>query len=284
MLKDYPRFTGPLKLTRRSVLVGGISATVMMLSSRFFTRGTREISVTRHKLKIAEGLALKNIVNIVQISDLHLSSLDAMHAEVIDIINNISPDLLFITGDTINVYDQLPLLRDFVSRLRVADGIYAVLGNWEYWSQAGISNIRWEYRRAGCRLLVNEQANVSINGLEISITGVDDYSVGRPDVALTNYSAVPSGYKILLTHCPAYRDIVLKKFDLVLAGHTHGGQIVLWGYVPYLPLGSGGYVAGWYHPDSDKPLYVNRGIGTTRVPARIGAPPEIAHFMLLPTQ
>jgi predicted MPP superfamily phosphohydrolase len=64
----------------------------------------------------------------------------------------------------------------------------------------------------------------------------------------------------------------------MLAGHTHGGQIRFFGFAPVLPRGSGGYVSGWYRGRSRLPMYVSRGIGTSLLRARFGAPPEIPVF------
>lgn len=64
----------------------------------------------------------------------------------------------------------------------------------------------------------------------------------------------------------------------ILAGHTHGGQIAPFGVAPYTPRGSGAYTRGWYRDDGALPLYVSVGLGTVRIPARLGALPEIAVF------
>jgi predicted MPP superfamily phosphohydrolase len=64
----------------------------------------------------------------------------------------------------------------------------------------------------------------------------------------------------------------------MLAGHTHGGQIRVFGFAPVLPRGSGGDVSGWYRGDGRLPLYVSRGIGTSLIRARLGAPPEVSLF------
>jgi len=65
--------------------------------------------------------------------------------------------------------------------------------------------------------------------------------------------------------------------DLILSGHTHGGQVKLLGFIPYLPQGSGKYVSGWYL-DQHKQLYVSKGIGTSILPIRFGARAEISIF------
>jgi hypothetical protein len=65
--------------------------------------------------------------------------------------------------------------------------------------------------------------------------------------------------------------------DLLLAGHTHGGQVAPFGLALTLPSGSGRYVAGWYR-DAGPPMYVSRGIGTSLIPVRLGATPELVRF------
>ena len=70
-----------------------------------------------------------------------------------------------------------------------------------------------------------------------------------------------------------------RKVDLILSGHTHGGQVNLLGYVPYTPWGSGKYLKGMYDQNNTK-IYVSKGIGTTFLPIRFGAKAEIAVFYL----
>lgn len=163
-------------------------------------------------------------------------------------------------------------------RKHATDTKNEILGNWDYWSLAGINNIRREYEKADCRLLINEKVDISLNSINISLIGVDDFMVGKPDLTWYQNNPLQASYKILLSHCPGYRDqLATEAFDLILSGHTHGGQINIFGYTPYTPRGSGGYVAGWYNGKKPR-LYVNRGIGTTFLPIRIGSRPEITVF------
>jgi predicted MPP superfamily phosphohydrolase len=121
----------------------------------------------------------------------------------------------------------------------------------------------------------------------VQVTGLDDLIGGRPDVARALADAIPSANHVLLAHCPAHRETFLAELAslnaralapaFMLSGHTHGGQLALGGWAPMRPPGSGRYVAGWYR-DARTALYVSRGLGTSVVPARFGAPPEIAVF------
>jgi predicted MPP superfamily phosphohydrolase len=94
-------------------------------------------------------------------------------------------------------------------------------------------------------------------------------------------SATRRDHHLVLAHCPAARDALGLPTEhpasLVLSGHTHGGQIAPLGIATWRPTGSGRYVAGWY-TDGGPPLYVSRGVGTSLVPVRIGAAPEMVRI------
>lgn len=87
-----------------------------------------------------------------------------------------------------------------------------------------------------------------------------------------------------MNHCPEYSEIIYNKiiknhpFDIILSGHTHGGQINIFGYVPFKPRGSGKFLKGWY---LDNKLYVSKGIGTSILPLRFMSRAEISIFKLL---
>ena len=87
-----------------------------------------------------------------------------------------------------------------------------------------------------------------------------------------------SAHHLVLAHCPITRDALAlpagHAASLVLSGHTHGGQVAPFGIATILPRGCGRYVAGWYR-DAGPPMYVSRGIGTSLLPVRIGATPEL---------
>jgi uncharacterized protein len=131
---------------------------------------------------------------------------------------------------------------------------------------------------AKVRFLVNESAELEAG---LWIVGVDDPASSMDDLS-TALQGVPSGApRVLLAHAPDIVDSIVDApaSDLILVGHTHGGQV-------NLPLFNGAwlhqgasaeYVRGLYQVHGS-PMYVNRGIGTTSVPIRIGSRPEITHF------
>jgi hypothetical protein len=133
--------------------------------------------------------------------------------------------------------------------------------------------------------LVNESTLYQKGNQSLLITGVDDL-VGEPNLTKSLQNISPNSNHLLLSHSPAYIDQVstneLKtlaeyKPQYMLSGHTHGGQISLFGFTPIRPPRSGNYVSGWYQTHSID-VYVSRGLGISVLPIRIGAIPEISYF------
>jgi uncharacterized protein len=163
-------------------------------------------------------------------------------------------------------------------RFSLAPQIVATLGNWEHWGKVPLDPLRLLYAEFGVQLLVNEE--ILIGGVALSVT--DDATAGevRFDKAV---SSTGGDARILLTHSPGVFDEApsdLPEFDLALAGHTHGGQVRLSSaVVPFVPPGSGRFVAGWYETSIGR-AYVSRGTGTSIVPARFTCRPEMPIFRL----
>jgi predicted MPP superfamily phosphohydrolase len=163
--------------------------------------------------------------------------------------------------------------------------VLAVMGNWEYWGGIAPRSLSAVLSRWGGLLLVNESRRVPTPAGEILFTGLDDLVAGRPDPTAALRGVAPAPTHVVLAHCAAQRDRLADELhgtphrpSLVLSGHTHGGQVGLMG-LRFTPRGSGPYVEGWYR-QGGIPLYVSRGVGTSVVPLRIGAPPEVAVFDL----
>jgi predicted MPP superfamily phosphohydrolase len=126
--------------------------------------------------------------------------------------------------------------------------------------------------------------NLKVRERSIAIGGLDDLVAGRPDFSLVKKQLKPSDLTIILSHCPAFRDEIVKekgvlKKDMVLSGHTHGGQVNFFGFAPYKPKGSGKYLSGWYEEEAPK-LYVSKGIGTSILPIRFGSRAEASVFYI----
>lgn len=221
---------------------------------------------------------------LVQISDLHLGSLGGVHEGIAREVGGLGADVILLTGDSVEEPGGLDALSAFLALLPPAP-VLAVMGNWEYWGGVSSDSLGRILSRTDGRLLVNESDLVATRAGEVLFTGLDDLVAGRPDTGEALRGVTPAPIHVVLAHCPAQRDRLDAELagtayhpSLVLSGHTHGGQVDVLG-LRLTPRGSGPYVEGWYQ-DGGPPLYVSRGIGTSVVPLRIGAPPEVAVFDL----
>ena len=222
-------------------------------------------------------------IKVIQISDLHLQSINYQITRLAKKINGLLPDLVVITGDAIDKFQNLPLLDRFLKLINHDIRKVAILGNWEYWGKINIPELEKLYRIHNCKLLINQSAKYMLQGKSVLISGIDDYLGGNADYEKAMEDGQTCDYHIVLNHCPEYNDHISEKMprnvstDLILSGHTHGGQINILGYIPFLPDGSGRYIKGWYEYKNLK-AYVSKGIGTSILPIRFGARSEIAVF------
>lgn len=219
-------------------------------------------------------------VRVVQLSDLHLRELGRRENSILAELRRLKPDLVVFSGDVIDRQDSIGLLGEFLSQLPKVDAV-AVLGNWEYWGDVDLQALRATYGAHGVSLLINSELTVSPKGKPIVVVGLDDATAGQPKVK--QLIADKSGTKtLLIEHSPSFFESPSAKeghFDLCVSGHTHAGQVTLFGWAPWTPPGSGDFVAGWYETPMCK-MYVSRGLGTSILPVRFFARPEIAVFDL----
>ncbi len=222
-------------------------------------------------------------LKILQISDLHLQSVNYQLEQLAKDINQQQPDLIAITGDSIDAGKNHYVLDEFLQLIDKNIPKVAILGNWEYWAGLSFSDLTDIYQKHNCQLLVNQNKRFELKGKTVSITGIDDFIGGKPDFEKAVKDHQPSDYHIVLNHCPVYSDSIAKmqggdtKADLILSGHTHGGQLNIMGFAPFKPWGSGKYLKGMYHQNNTR-IYVSRGIGTTKLPIRFGARSEVTLF------
>lgn len=259
----------------------------------------RRLEVTRHDLDPHPHPGHERLT-LAQITDLHLKRVGGLHHHIAAEVASARPDLVF-TGDSVDRPNALPAFREFLSLLDPATPKYAILGNWDRWSGIDPAALGKVYARFGGRLLVNETAVHAVRGRRLALTGLDDLIAGRPDLRAAVRDPEPADARLLLMHCPQYRDaldrdaapqtiggsliapgadVQAREFRAMLSGHTHGGQVAILGAAPMLPPGSGRYVRGWFRDAGQVPLYVSRGIGETGLPVRCGSVPELAIFTL----
>ena len=223
-------------------------------------------------------------LRLAQISDIHIES--GSMAEnlpaLCEMVNRQKADVICLTGDYISYTygrQEEPLYQG-LKALRAPLGVFAVMGNHDQW--AGIDQPRRALRRAGIRELRNEVVTLRRGGDQLHICGVDDLLEGPGDLEPVRAALPADGCALVLVHEPDYADAVssCKRFDLMLSGHSHGGQICLpFGRVVHVPSMANKYPAGLYRVNQMQ-LYTNRGLGTVGLPIRLFCRPEITVFTL----
>jgi predicted MPP superfamily phosphohydrolase len=227
--------------------------------------------------------------SIALLSDIHSSLYMTKRnmQEVVALANGMNADCIAVTGDFVNSQvDEVYPFAEAFSELRAPFGVYGVMGNHDFYAQDP-ERVARVVDDCGVRLLRNDKITVRKNGAEFYLIGVDD--VGRAeqetvklDTALGRAPlAIP---RILLCHRPYYlAQAAAQKMDLVLSGHTHGGQVVFGkiGGITFAPAAiASPYVWGKYRSGKTH-MYVSRGIGTVGLPIRFNCPPEITRIVLV---
>ncbi|MBO7419457.1 MAG: metallophosphoesterase [Bacteroidaceae bacterium] len=234
---------------------------------------------------------------IVQISDIHSGSFKnrpGILKKMVEIVNAQQADLIVFTGDLVNQRaTEVDQFIETLSQLQAPDGVYSILGNHDYgryfrWARPNDENLNNEHLeqqqfKMGWKFLKNQHDILHHQGDSIAIIGVEND--GKPP--FPQYADLPKAsegttgmFRILLSHDPTHwrREVLpTTDIDLMLAGHTHGAQFMLFGWSP----------ASWIYDewggmyqDGTQSLYVNVGIGYVGLPFRFGAWPEITVLTL----
>lgn len=274
---DRPRRSPPLSrrtLFRRTCLAAGAVPLAAAIDGVAIT--PRRLVTSHHAFGQTTST---DRLRIVQVSDLHLHGIGTLERQLLEQLHEAQADLIVITGDAIDRADSLPLLDALLGEFPRSPRVLAILGNWEYRSGIEPEQFARTYDRHGIDLLINRSIDLEHRGRTVRITGLDDILDGMPDAVTALEGVRPLDHHLVLAHCPTMRDDLSLPPDhpasLVLSGHTHGGQVAPFGVATILPPGCGRYVAGWYRDDGGPPLYVSRGIGTSLLPIRLGATPEL---------
>jgi uncharacterized protein len=255
------------------------------------------VEVVRHRVRLARLPKSFDGFRIAQLSDIHMGpfTTEDYIRRCVAITNGLKPDLIALTGDYI-AWDP-GLERRVVSvlaSLRAPQGVFGCLGNHEEESETE-EYVSGLLTGQGIRILRQERAPIRLGGDELNLIGIDcpseqdEEEEYRRDVnrRLHQQLVIPGTVNVLLSHEPSvfvFDRAADLGIDLILAGHTHGGQLAFEFVHRGLNLSHMfyRYTSGWYEQRSTK-LYVNRGIGTTGFPIRLGARPEITILELVRT-
>jgi len=220
---------------------------------------------------------------IVHLSDIHHSPFtDLQHIRnAVEIANDLEPDMSILTGDYVShETEYIAPMAEVLGSLESEFGTYACLGNHDHWTDADlVTNM---LKKEGVNVLVNEGFRFTAKDASFWLCGVDDHMAGKTDVPEALKGSFPDEMKLLLAHNPVIiRQAARHRVDLMLSGHTHGGQIKIREKEKKI-LARRRLTSG-LHQRRHTQIYITRGIGTVVLPVRYQCPPEISLIELKST-
>lgn len=232
-------------------------------------------------------------LRLIQISDLHLGPFvpEALLRRVVEQCNELEPDLMILTGDYVYSSPRYsPRVAEILGGLEPRLATIGVLGNHDHWE--GGPGLATALRDRGVRLVDNDRLWVSDQGVSerapvepsLCIAGVGDYWSVEVDLEAALAGVAPDTPRLLLSHNPDVAELdeaAAHRVDLMLSGHTHGGQVRLpFKGVLFTPSEHGErYLRGLVQGPSF-PVYINPDLGVATLPARLGVRPEVTIFEL----
>ena len=204
-------------------------------------------------------------LRFVQFTDFHFKGDEDYAAKVVAAINALAPEFVCFTGDLVEDKRFASAALGFVRQIKAP--VYGSPGNHDYWCGADFAEYEQAFASTGGGWLVDRSVVIAQRDLEI---------VGMAMKGIHALKPAQAGRRILLLHYPEMADRLQgPRFDLILSGHSHGGQVRLpFIGAPMLPYGVGPYDMGYFE-SAGGPLYVNVGIGTYHLPIRFNCRPEL---------
>lgn len=222
-----------------------------------------------HSQKIPKG----STVTILQISDVHNKVFHNNNEDLIRTIKKLKANIIVITGDLIDRRTkELNHVYQLIENLTsICSNVFFVTGNHE-WQNPLKQELLAGLEKRNVTILDNKNNKITIGDVSLNIVGVADYSTKHGDIKLALYSIDKDQYTLLLSHSPGVVDALNgNQVDLILSGHTHGGQVRLplfgaivvpdQGFFPKFDKGA-------YQLENNGYLYIDSGLGTSRLPIR----------------
>lgn len=260
---------------------------IVVLYSYYEARNIRVVSYTFEHEDIPKNFNGKRIVFL---SDIHCDQYldEESLRELFHRVNYLEPDIILLGGDYVTTRKHISPYLSEIELLKSRYGIFAVLGNHDHWTDP--QKIKEGMLASGITMVDNASSWVRIGTDSIKIGGVGDWWSDAQIINNTINDVAETDFCILLSHQPSYiDDLKTEKVDLMLSGHTHAGQITLFGqWAPIMPgQFSEGLITtkqefryGWIKKNNTQ-LYVTSGIGMGGFPFRFFAHPEIVEITLL---
>ncbi len=275
----------PQKFSRRQFLKLGLytAGAAAITGGYSFWLERNIISLNTYRIPVPGLPAAFEGLRIAQLTDLHQGWLMPATAvrRAVHLANNAGADLIVNTGDNIREEDgpaNIDSVWEELAQLRAPLGVYAVLGNHDCRAGADQSLTRME--QAG-QSLRHRCIRLEREGTALWLGGAGDRYSERDGIDRLFSETPPEECKILLAHNPDTADLSFKtRVDLVISGHTHGGQICFpFIGAPFIPVRNPNYVSGLI-TNTRRRVFISRGIGWGGLPLRLNCPPEIAVLLL----
>lgn len=277
----------PGQWTRRDLLkASAASVTAIGLGALGIGCAVRQwVEVSHVEVKLRDLPQAFDGLTIAQLTDIHhgfYTGLDYIH-RCVEIVNSLQPDVIVLTGDfTYGGRKYVDPCAEVLKGLRAKAGTYAVLGNHDYY--VGASAMATALKNAGCSMLIDGLDRLELRGEKLWLAGTDDLYYGTTDIKKLLGDIPRKAPRIVLAHNPDFIEEFAAKdqrVDLMISGHTHGGQIRLpLAGAPHVSSAYGQqYIIGLNRKD-EMQIYTSRGIGTVFLPTRVDCPPEIALITL----
>lgn len=282
---QHPRSSRDARVSRRRFLATTIAgaSSALGLAGYGFGVEPRWLRVERRTLRLPGLPKGFDRVKLAHLSDLHRSAAVSARyiGRAVDMALALGPDFAVLTGDYVTgkasfVHSIEPALKRLATRVQT----FAVLGNHDHWT--GPVTIATSLSRCGINMLTNTAVRLDRGGEYVWLMGTDDFMVGADNLPAALAQVKSPGLRVLITHNPdAIYEVADAGIDLMLCGHTHGGQVALPFVGPLLVPSQYGarFAAGLYRVKRTQ-LYVNRGVGLISPPVRLGVRPEVTLFTL----
>lgn len=286
---------GTLRIGRqrvnKAVILGGAAfgALVSGAAVEGFLREPFQLDVQRLSMVLPSLPVKFDGLKVAQLSDLHIHSVSRAYRLVIDVIRREHPNLVVITGDLVDRPEETSACILFLRQVRKAAGVPVVVvpGNWDHRAFPTKQSIAaWHQRlqeETGVRVLANQNAVLHRHDSRIWLVGTDDPYFGHADLDASFRGVPDTAFALVLTHAPeAFEELAQRPAaKVVLAGHTHGGQVRL----PFIgavrvPSRYGTRFARGLFKMGDTFFYVNAGIGMSHLPIRFLCRPELTFITL----
>jgi len=271
-------------LSRRQFLKGAIAMGAAGLVADGLLLEPRHVVVERKTIAINDLPDAFDGFRICQITDVHHGPFTGLGfiKEVVEKVNSLNPGLVVLTGDYVDHSSKyiVPAV-SALCRLKSSNGVLAVLGNHDHWMDANLT--QEVFNRYNVPVITNSHKLIEIKDKAICVAGVGDLMEDSQDLKAAFYGVPADIPRILLSHNPDYAESMpaTERVDLVLAGHTHGGQVRMpFSIAPITMSMYGQKYAGGLVRSASGQVYVSRGIGVVGLPVRFNCPPEITIITL----